>query len=252
MFAAITAAEKGNEVHLYEKNEKLGKKLYITGKGRCNLTNACDMEKLIESVCTNRKFLYSAFYGYTNQNVIDFFENHGMQTKTERGGRVFPLSDRSADVIDTLRNAMKAAGVKVHLNAEVDMIFLTGKGEKKITGIRLKDGAEMSADCVLVATGGLSYQTTGSTGDGFRFAEEAGHKVTERSPSLVPFNTREEYGKRMQGLSLKNVEFSVYDGKKCLYEDFGEMMFTHFGITGPLILPAQRYRNNFVRKNCRS
>lgn len=238
MFAAITAAEKGNEVHLYEKNEKLGKKLYITGKGRCNLTNACDMEKLIESVCTNRKFLYSAFYGYTNQNVIDFFENHGMQTKTERGGRVFPLSDRSADVIDTLRNAMKAAGVKVHLNAEVDMIFLTGKGEKKITGIRLKDGAEMSADCVLVATGGLSYQTTGSTGDGYRFAEEAGHKVTERSPSLVPFNTREEYGKRMQGLSLKNVEFSVYDGKKCLYEDFGEMMFTHFGITGPLILTA--------------
>ena len=238
MFAAITAAEKGNEVHLYEKNEKLGKKIYITGKGRCNLTNACDMEKLMDSVCTNRKFLYSAFYGYTNQDVIDFFEKHGMKTKTERGDRVFPLSDKSADVIDTLRNAMKKAGVKVHLNTEVDTILLTGEEDKKVTGIRLKDGTEVNADCILVATGGFSYKSTGSTGDGYRFAEEAGHKVTELSPSLVPFNTREEYGKRMQGLSLKNVTLSVYDGKKCLYEDFGEMMFTHFGITGPLVLTA--------------
>lgn len=238
MFAAITAAEKGNEVHLYEKNEKLGKKIYITGKGRCNLTNACDMEKLMDSVCTNRKFLYSAFYGYTNQDVIDFFEKHGMKTKTERGDRVFPLSDKSADVIDTLRNAMKKAGVKVHLNTEVDTILLTGEEDKKATGIRLKDGTEVNADCILVTTGGFSYKSTGSTGDGYRFAEEAGHKVTELSPSLVPFNTREEYGKRMQGLSLKNVTLSVYDGKKCLYEDFGEMMFTHFGITGPLVLTA--------------
>ena len=238
MFAAITAAEKGNEVHLYEKNEKLGKKIYITGKGRCNLTNACDMEKLMDSVCTNRKFLYSAFYGYTNQDVIDFFEKHGMKTKTERGDRVFPLSDKSADVIDTLRNAMKKAGVKVHLNTEVDTILLTGEEDKKATGIRLKDETEVNADCILVATGGFSYTSTGSTGDGYRFAEEAGHKVTELSPSLVPFNTREEYGKRMQGLSLKNVTLSVYDGKKCLYEDFGEMMFTHFGVTGPLVLTA--------------
>ena len=238
MFAAITAAEKGNEVHLYEKNEKLGKKIYITGKGRCNLTNACDMEKLMDSVCTNRKFLYSAFYGYTNQDVIDFFEKHGMKTKTERGDRVFPLSDKSADVIDTLRNAMKKAGVKVHLNKEVDTILLTGEEDKKATGIRLKGGTEVNADSILVATGGFSYKSTGSTGDGYRFAEEAGHKVTELSPSLVPFNTREEYGKRMQGLSLKNVTLSVYDGKKCLYEDFGEMMFTHFGITGPLVLTA--------------
>ena len=238
MFAAITAAEKGNEVHLYEKNEKLGKKIYITGKGRCNLTNACDMEKLMDSVCTNRKFLYSAFYGYTNQDVIDFFEKHGMKTKTERGDRVFPLSDKSADVIDTLRNAMKKAGVKVHLNKEVDTILLAGEEDKKATGIRLKGGTEVNADSILVATGGFSYKSTGSTGDGYRFAEEAGHKVTELSPSLVPFNTREEYGKRMQGLSLKNVTLSVYDGKKCLYEDFGEMMFTHFGITGPLVLTA--------------
>ena len=238
MFAALNAAERGCEVHLFEKNEKLGKKIYITGKGRCNLTNACDMEKLMDSVCTNRKFLYSAFYGYTNQDVIDFFEKHGMKTKTERGDRVFPLSDKSADVIDTLRNAMKKAGVKVHLNTEVDTILLTGEEDKKATGIRLKDGTEVNADCILVTTGGFSYKSTGSTGDGYRFAEEAGHKVTELSPSLVPFNTREEYGKRMQGLSLKNVTLSVYDGKKCLYEDFGEMMFTHFGITGPLVLTA--------------
>ena len=242
MFAAIAAAERGNEVHLYEKNEKLGKKIYITGKGRCNLTNACDMEKLMDSVCTNRKFLYSAFYGYTNQDVIDFFEKHGMRTKTERGDRVFPLSDKSADVIDTLRDAMKKAGVKVHLNTEVEQILLEESLEekmaKKVRGIKLKNGTEVLADCVLIATGGLSYKTTGSTGDGYRFAEETGHKVTELSPSLVPFNTREEYGKRMQGLSLKNVTLSIYDGKKCVYEDFGEMMFTHFGITGPLVLTA--------------
>ena len=242
MFAAIAAAERGCEVHLYEKNEKLGKKIYITGKGRCNLTNACDMEKLMDSVCTNRKFLYSSFYGYTNQDVINFFETHGMKTKTERGDRVFPLSDKSADVIDTLRDAMKKSGVKVHLHTEVESILLEDTAEKerkkKILGIKLKNGTEIPADRVLVATGGLSYKTTGSTGDGYRFAESAGHKVTELSPSLVPFNTREEYGKRMQGLSLKNVTLSVLDGKKCLYEDFGEMMFTHFGVTGPLVLTA--------------
>ena len=238
MFAAIVAAERGNEVHLYEKNEKLGKKIYITGKGRCNLTNACDMEKLIDSVCTNRKFLYSAFYGYTNQDVISFFEKHGMKTKTERGERVFPLSDKSADVIDTLRNAMKKAGVKVHLNTEVKEILIKDELEKMVEGIRLADKTEVLADKVLIATGGLSYKTTGSTGDGYRFAEHVGHKITELSPSLVPFNTGEEYGRQMQGLSLKNVTLSVYDGKKCLYEDFGEMMFTHFGITGPLVLTA--------------
>lgn len=244
-FAAIEAAQKGNEVHLLEKNERLGKKVYITGKGRCNLTNACDMDKLFESVCTNRKFLYSAFYGYTNQDVIDFFERHGMKTKTERGERVFPLSDKSADVIDTLKNAMKKAGVQIHLNTQVKAILTeelegscTGGQKRKVTGVRLTDGRILRGDAVLVATGGFSYQTTGSTGDGYAFARECGHTVTELCPSLVPFNTREEYGKRLQGLSLRNVKVSVYDGKKCLYEDFGEMMFTHFGITGPLVLTA--------------
>ena len=249
MFAAIAAAENGQEVHLFEKNEKLGKKIYITGKGRCNLTNACDMEKLFESVCTNRKFLYSAFYGYTNHDVISFFENHGMKTKTERGERVFPLSDKSADVIDTLRNAMKKAGVQIHLNAEVKELIIE-KDEKGqfVKGIALSDGRKIAGDAVLVATGGYSYKTTGSTGDGYRFAKECGHNVTELSPSLVPFNTREEYGKRLQGLSLRNVKVSIFEGKKRLYEDFGEMMFTHFGITGPLILTASTVVQKKLRK----
>lgn len=239
MFAAIAAAENGNEVHLFEKNEKLGKKIYITGKGRCNLTNACDMDKLFESVCTNRKFLFSAFYGYTNQDVIDFFEEHGMKTKTERGERVFPLSDKSADVIDTLRNAMRKAGVQVHLNAEVkELLTETREDSNVISGILLSDGRTVKGDAVLIATGGYSYRTTGSTGDGYTFAKQCGHTVTELCPSLVPFNTREEYAKRLQGLSLRNVTVSIYDGKKKLYEEFGEMMFTHFGITGPLVLTA--------------
>ncbi|MGN0353508.1 MAG: NAD(P)/FAD-dependent oxidoreductase, partial [Muricoprocola sp.] len=182
MMAAVRAAEGGCQVHLYEKNEKLGKKIYITGKGRCNFTNACDMEKLLESVCTNRKFLYSAFYGFTNQDAISFFEKNGMKTKVERGERAFPLSDKSADVIDTLRDAMKRAGVKVHLNEEVEEILTeridilpdlaTEKQkkkplvrDKKVTGILLKNGKKEEADCVLVATGGLSYKSTGSTGD---------------------------------------------------------------------------------------
>lgn len=235
MFAAVAAANEGCEVHLYEKNERLGKKLYITGKGRCNLTNACDMEELFAGVCSNRKFLYSAFYGCTNQDVIRFFEEHGCRTKTERGGRVFPVSDKSADVIDALRRAMADAGVKIHLNANVEELLIQ---DGEMRGILLANGERVSADAVLVATGGFSYRTTGSTGDGYRFAEESGHAVTERYPSLVPFNTGEAFVKELQGLSLKNVALSVYDGKKKLYEDFGEMMFTHFGVTGPLVLTA--------------
>ncbi|MDO4343642.1 MAG: NAD(P)/FAD-dependent oxidoreductase [Eubacteriales bacterium] len=245
MFAAIAAAEAGNEVHLYEKNERLGKKLYITGKGRCNLTNACDMEGLFEGVCTNRKFLYSAFYGCTNTDVIDFFEAHGCPTKTERGQRVFPVSDKSTDVIDVLRNEMKARGVHIHLNCGVaEVLTAEEKSEnkdgnvKRAAGLRLLDGRMEKGDAVIVATGGLSYQSTGSTGDGYRFAEECGHTVTPRYPSLVPFNVKENFAKEMQGLSLRNVTLSVYDGKKRLFEEFGEMMFTHFGVTGPLVLTA--------------
>lgn len=238
MFAAIAAAREGCRVALFEKNEKLGKKLYITGKGRCNLTNACDMETLFESVCTNRKFLYSAFYGFTNQDTIAFFENCGMKTKTERGCRVFPVSDHSSDVIAALAGELKRLGVSVHLNTVVERILTAGGSQTAAVGVRLKDGREVKADAVIVATGGLSYASTGSDGDGYRFARETGHAVTELSPSLVPLNILEADAARMQGLSLRNVQVSIYDGRKLLYEDFGEMMFTHFGVTGPLILSA--------------
>lgn len=238
MLASIFAARQGHEVHVYEKNEKLGKKLYITGKGRCNLTNACEMDTLFDSVRTNTRFLYSAFYGFTNQDAMQFFEEEGLRLKTERGERVFPASDKSADVLDTLRRSMKKAGVKVHLNTAVkELICHDGQAE----GILLENGETIKGDTVIVATGGLSYPSTGSTGDGYRFAEEAGHKVTDCLPSLVPFNIREEYVKELQGLSLKNVEISIYNGKKQIFREFGEMLFTHFGVSGPLILTASSF-----------
>lgn len=245
MMAAAAAAEHGHEVHIYEKNEKLGKKLFITGKGRCNLTNACDMEELFEAVCTNRKFLYSAFYGFTNQDAIDFFEESGLKTKIERGNRVFPVSDHSSDVIGALQRRLRRLGVRVHLNTEVSDI-LTGNGQAR--GVRLADGRCLEGDAVVIATGGLSYQSTGSTGDGYRFAEALGHKVTELSPSLVPLNVKEDVVRELQGLSLKNIRMGIYDGKKCLYEDFGEMMFTHFGVTGPLVLTASSRIQKQIRK----
>jgi len=238
MMAAVTAAEVGANVHIFEKNEKFGKKIYITGKGRCNLTNACDLEELFSSVLSNSKFLYSAFYGFTNLQTMDFFEKIGLKMKTERGNRVFPLSDHSSDVINVLIRRMRELNVQTHLNTEVKEIL---QEEGKAIGILLKDGTSMKGDRIIVTTGGLSYPSTGSTGDGYRFAKEAGHKIIETSPALVPMNVKEEAAKQLQGLSLKNVRVSLLAGKKCLYDDFGEMMFTHFGVTGPLILSASSY-----------
>lgn len=238
MLASIFAARNGHEVHVYEKNEKLGKKLYITGKGRCNLTNACDMDALFASVRTNSRFLYSAFYGFTNQDAMTFFEEEGLKIKTERGERVFPLSDKSADVLDTLRRSMRRAGVEIHLNIEVKELILE---DGQARGLILADKTRVDGDGVIVATGGLSYPVTGSTGDGYRFAKEAGHKVTDCIPSLTPFNIREDFVKELQGLSLKNVELRIYNGKKEVFREFGEMMFTHFGITGPLVLTASSF-----------
>lgn len=235
MMASIAAAEHGHTVHLYEKNEKLGKKIFITGKGRCNLTNNCEVEELLQAVCVNRKFLYSSFYGFTSQDTMDFFEREGTPLKTERGNRVFPVSDHSSDVIAALTRCLKRNGVVIHLYTEVAEV-LTKEGAA--AGILLKSGESVFADAVIVATGGISYRTTGSTGDGYRFAKETGHTVTELSPSLVPMTTEGEWAQSMQGLSLRNVEVSICDGKKELYRAFGEMMFTHFGVTGPLILTA--------------
>ena len=247
MFAAIAAAKNGHQVTLYEKNEKLGKKIFITGKGRCNITNAADMEELFDAVVTNSKFLYSSFYGYTNQNVIDFFEDAGVPVKIERGNRVFPISDHSSDVIRALEREMKKVGVKVCLNTEVKSVE-TEKG--RFNKVVLKDTTTQTADACIVATGGLSYRSTGSTGDGFRFAENVGHKVTQCFPSLVPMETKEPWICELQGLSLRNVEAKILDGKKELYKDFGEMLFTHFGVSGPLIISASSYvGKKFMDKN---
>lgn len=239
MMAAIAAAEHGHQVQLFEKNEKLGKKIYITGKGRCNVTNACDTEELFAAVVHNPKFLYSSFYSFTNRDIMELVEKNGCPLKTERGGRVFPVSDKSSDVIRALTVCLKNAGVQVRLYEEVDSVE-TGDGG--VSGIRLKKtGERILADAVIVATGGLSYPSTGSTGDGYRFAEKTGHKVTDLSPALVPFETAEPVVKELQGLSLKNIQARILKGKKVIYEEFGEMLFTHFGVSGPVLLSASSY-----------
>lgn len=263
MMAAAAAGMSGHDVALYEKNEKLGKKVYITGKGRCNVTNACDMEELFNGIVTNRKFLFSSFYGFTNVDMMDFLERHGCRLKTERGNRVFPVSDKSSDVIAAMTRALKEAGVKVHLHAEVEGLLIE---DGRCVGVRLKgqesrvgrDGraarntavaGEVFADHVIVATGGLSYPATGSTGDGYGWAEKSGHKVTELRPALVPFNVREEEAKALQGLSLKNIQVTIRKEKKVLYEEFGEMLFTHFGVSGPVILSASSFVGKELRRN---
>ena len=239
MMAAYAAAESGHAVTLLEQNEKLGKKLFITGKGRCNLTNASDMEQLFANVVSNRKFLYSAFYSYDNEQVISFFESHGMPTKTERGNRVFPVSDHSSDVIAALSAALREQHVEVFLHTKVKRLLLEKRDEeKRVTGVELADNTKMHADAVIVATGGISYPSTGATGDGYRMAEESGHKMVSPTPALVPMEMKEPWVRDLQGLSLRNVRMSVTRGKKKLYEDFGEMLFTHFGVSGPLVLSA--------------
>ena len=239
MMAAAFAAKNGNRVEVFEKNEKLGKKLFITGKGRCNITNAADLEDFFSAVTSNPKFLYSAFYSFTNEQVISFFEELGVKTKVERGGRVFPVSDHSSDVIQALKSEMERLGVKINLNAEVkELITEKNSTIETVNGIRLVSGKKISGDAVIVATGGISYPSTGSTGDGYRFARRCGHKVSELSPSLVPMEVKEWYAGELMGLSLRNTEIRITDGKKKLYQEFGEMLFTHYGVTGPVILSA--------------
>ena len=235
MLAGIIAARNGCQVVLYEKNEKLGKKIFITGKGRCNVTNNCDPEELLQAVKSNNKFLYSAFYSFNSQDMMALLEESGVPLKTERGNRVFPVSDHSSDIIRGLERLLHRYDVHIRLRKEVQEILVE---DGRAAGIRLKDGYEDRAQAVVVATGGLSYPTTGSTGDGYRFARETGHTVTDCMPSLVPLTVSEDYIGEMAGLSLRNVELTIRNGKKILYQDFGEMMFTHKGITGPLVLSA--------------
>ena len=212
MFAACAAAECGHQVTICEKNDRLGRKLFITGKGRCNITNACDMEGLFEAVVSNPKFLYSSFYGFTNQDVVDFFERAGVPTKIERGGRVFPVSDHSSDVIRGLERELKRLDVEIRLNCTVKQIL--ADQEKGFFGFLLEDGTRLLGDAGILATGGLSYPSTGSTGDGLRFAEELGHQVTECLPGLVPMECKEPWVKELQGLSLRNVRAVIRGGKK--------------------------------------
>lgn len=240
MLAAIVAARNGHTVTLFEKNEKCGKKLYITGKGRCNVTNASDLETIFDNMMTNKKFLYSSFYTFTNENLMGFFEELGLRLKVERGNRVFPVSDKSSDVINTLVREMNQLGVVIQYNSVVEEIV---QKHGVIKGIIVKKELH-EGDAVIVATGGLSYPVTGSSGDGYRFAESVGHTIKECTPSLVPFNIKEQFGadgKALQGLSLKNVELTLRAEKKVLYKNFGEMLFTHFGISGPLVLSASSY-----------
>lgn len=233
--AAIAAAEQGASVLLLEKNEKLGKKIYITGKGRCNLTNACELEELFKKIVTNPRFMYSALYTFTNEDAIRFFEESGVPVKIERGDRAFPVSDKSSDVINGLARRLKQAGVTVRFHAEVNKVCTE---DGKVTGVVLQNGEVLPCDACIVATGGLSYASTGSTGDGYTFAKLCGHTVTECYPSLVGLKITEPFAKELEGLSLKNVRLRAVQGKKELYNDMGELLFTADGVSGPLVLSA--------------
>lgn len=238
IMAAVSATLNGHTVSIYEKNDRIGRKLYISGKGRCNITNAADMKTIMENVVNNSKFLYSAFKQFDNQDVVEMLENAGCPTKVERGNRVFPVSDKSSDVIKAFQKILSELSVEVNLKAEVNSLIIE---DSICKGIKLDDKS-IYADAVIVATGGLSYPGTGSTGDGYRFAKNSGHKVGKLYPSLVPFTLEEkEEIKQLQGLSLKNVAVEIYDGDKNIYKDFGEMLFTHFGISGPTLISASSY-----------
>ncbi len=250
LMAAIQAGRAGASVCVIEKNEKPGKKIYITGKGRCNVTNACDTEDLFQNMISNPKFMYSSFYGFSNWDTIDFFEKLGMPTKIERGNRVFPMSDKSSDVIRALWNECKRLAVEIRFHCEVEKLLVS---DSVVCGVRLTGtGEEIYARRTIVATGGKSYQSTGSDGAGYRFAKACGHRIVPCMPGLVPVNTVEQTPAKMQGLSMKNVEMTFYlvkdQKKKKLYQEFGEMMFTHFGLTGPIVLSASSRIGSYLEK----
>ena len=239
LMAGGRAGENGHEVHIYEKNDRLGKKIYITGKGRCNITNAGDIDDFMDNIPGNPYFMYSAFYTLDSKGTIDFFENLGVKTKVERGNRVFPVSDKAGDVVRALERYVKKNNVKLHLESPVKEVLVS---DGKVKGIKLVNGKEVEADAVIVSIGGLSYPGTGSTGDGYRFAKELGHKVTKLYPSLVPLKAKENWCERLMGLSLRNISIVIKNSKgRSIYKDFGEMLFTHYGVSGPVILSASRH-----------
>lgn len=237
MMAAVSAAEYGHHVILIEKNEKLGKKIYITGKGRCNFTNACDINDFFSSVIRNPKFLYSSLYGFSNTDVMEFFEMHGMPVKVERGGRAFPVSDHSSDVIKTLSDYLKLLGVDIRLNTKLEKLIIDNN---KISGV-ITDKGKIDADSVILALGGKSYPSCGADGDTWRIFKNCDIKVNPAMPSLVPLNCKEAFVPELQGLSLKNVKLTLTVENNIRYSEMGEMLFTHFGISGPLVLSSSCY-----------
>ncbi len=234
IFAALTAAEKGGRCVILEHNKQLGRKLRITGKGRCNLTNNCDRDTLLANIPANGKFLYSALSRCTPQDVMAYFEGLGVPLKTERGNRVFPVSDRAEDIVQALQKAVRMAGIPVIHGDAAQLLLENGR----CIGVRTADGREFRAGTTLLATGGLSYPKTGSDGSGYSLAEAAGHTIVPPMPSLIPLVTKETWCRDAMGLSLRNVTLRLYRGGKCVFEELGEMLFTHFGVSGPLVLSA--------------
>lgn len=240
MMAAIVAASRGKNVILVEKNDSPGKKLLITGKGRCNITNDCDISEFINNVPVNSSFLYSAFYTFTNRDLLEMLKKAGLETKVERGGRVFPVSDKAIDVLKALMRLLKHYNVKL-IKAEVTDIKT--EGDEKI--VVVNGNRTVKCSSVVIATGGVSYPRTGSTGDGYRFAKKLGHRVIATKGSLVPLSAKSPYIPKLMGLSLKNISVKVFENNKCIYEDFGEMLFTHYGLSGPVILSASSHMRDF-------
>ena len=245
MMAAGIAGSQGNNVILLEKNDRLCKKIFISGKGRCNITNSSPIDEFIENIPGNGHFLYSALYTFSNENLVEFFEKLGLKTKIERGNRVFPLSDKSSDVISALTKFIKSYNVQIMLNSEV--IELKKESERFV--VSLKYGQILYCDKLIIATGGMSYPDTGSTGDGYSFASKFGHKVTPLKPSLVPLISSNQWIPNLQGLSLKNVSIKLMKNNKKIYTDFGEMLFTHYGLSGPIILSSSRHLVNVDIQN---
>jgi len=241
LLGAYYSAINGDNVILIEKNEKLGKKIYITGKGRCNVTNDCEPEEFLKNVVTNPKFLYGAIYAYPPQKLIELLENAGLTLKTERGRRVFPMSDKSSDVIKTLELLCRQVGVEIKLNEKVEKIITQDNIVKKV----ITNRGENNCDKIIVCTGGKSYPSTGSTGDGYSFAKSVGHNVILPKSALCPIEIKGDFCKNLQGVSLKNVTLTVKRNGKVIYSELGEMIFTHFGISGPIVLSASSYINKY-------
>lgn len=236
IMAAGIAASRGKDVILLEKNERIGKKLFITGKGRCNITNAAPIEDFFDNIISNKNFLYSSLYSFTNEDILTLLNEYGLRTKVERGNRVFPISDKSSDVIKAFTQFLDVNGVDARLHSNVQSVIYS-KGEFIVA----LDKETLTFDKLIISTGGASYPATGSTGDGFQFAKRLGHSIVDLKPSLVPIEIEAPWIKDLQGLSLRNVNLKAWNNEKLLYEEFGEMIFTHYGISGPIVLSISNY-----------